>query len=192
MPTMTKIFALIALVSLVLLFGCTGSSVPQENYDALAASCSKAKADASASLSAEVVKTSSANAKIVTCTSEKQSLESLLTVREQENAALRAEQTVLARARAKTDMIVQYNLTRQYYLEAFGPGKVPNTARLKRIDTQLAVVNDMVLSTLINSVKNCQGITDCDKAKAAVLSYIEKQDQKLALEAAAIVGEKSG
>ena len=111
---------------------------------------------------------------------------------EQENAALKAKADVLDAARAKTDRLAQYNLTLQYYLDAFGPGKVPNTARLMRIDTQLAVVNDMVLSSLINSVKNCQGITDCDKAKAAVLSYIEKQDQKLALEAAAIVGEKSG
>ena len=83
-------------------------------------------------------------------------------------------------------------MTLQYYMDAFGPDKVPNTARLKRIDTQLAVVNDMVLATLINSVKNCQGITDCDKAKAAVPSYIAKPEQTLALEAAAIVGEKSG
>ena len=192
MPNMNANIVLIALVSLALLFGCAGSGVPQEKYDALSASCSKEKADAASSLSAEVAKAISANARFSTCAGEKQSLESLLAVREQENEALRAEAAVLAGARVKTDMIAQYDLALQYYLEAYGPGKVPNTARLRIIDGQLAVVNDQVLSSLINGVKNCQGITGCNNAKATVQPYIEKQQQKLAVEAAAVLAAKSG
>ena len=184
--------ALITLVSLALLFGCAGSGVTQEKYDELAASCSKAKAESASSLAAEAARANSANAKLSTCTQEKQSLGALLTAREQENGALRAEAAVLAEARMKTDRIVQYNETLQCYLDAFGPGKVPNTARLKKIDAQLAIMGDGVLSSLINGVKNCQGITDCSNAKETVQPYIEKQQQKLALEAAAIVGMKSG
>ena len=185
---MSKMFAIIALVSLVLLFGCTSNSVPQEKYDALSASCSKAKEDTSALLSSEVARTSAANSRLSSCAGEKQSLETLLTVREQENEALRAEEKVLSDARAKVDMIGQYNLTLQYYMEAFGPGKVPNMARLNKIDGQLAVVKDPALSAKIGSVRNCQSITDCDNAKAAVQPYVEKQEQRLASEAAAIVG----
>ena len=188
---MRSIIALVAIVSLALLFGCAGNGVPQEKYDALSASCSKAKNDSAALLSAEIAKASSANGQLATCTDEKQSLETLLTVREQENDALRTEEAVLASARVKTDRIAEYNVTLQYYLDAFGPGKVPNTARLKKIDAQLAVVNDPMLSSLIGSVRSCQGITDCDNAKAIVQPYILKQQQALALEAAAIVGAKS-
>ena len=180
------------LVSLVLLYGCTGSSVPQEKYDELAASCSKAKADDASSLATEVAKTSAANAKFSTCTAEKLSLESLLTVREQENEALRAEAAVLSRARAKTNLAAQYNATLEYYLEAFGSLKLPNTARLKKIDTQVASLNDSALLALWKSVKNCKGITDCDNAKANFILYIDGKITALDIEAAAIVGAKSG
>ena len=179
---------LIAIVSLALLFGCAGSGVTQEKYDSLSASCSKAKNDSAAALSAEVAKTSAANARLSTCTEEKQSLETLLTVREQENEALRAEAAVLAKARVKTDLAGQYNLTVAYYLEAYGPGKVPNTARLKKIDTQVNSLNDSALKSLWLNVKNCQGISDCDSAKAKFIPYIDGRMTALKLEAAAIVG----
>ncbi|MFA5930096.1 MAG: hypothetical protein WC861_04390 [Candidatus Micrarchaeia archaeon] len=184
--------ALIALVSLALLFGCTGSSVPQEKYDELAASCSKAKADDASLLASEIAKTSAANAKVSSCTAEKQSLESLLAVREQENGALRAEEAVLAKARAKMDLAVQYNATIGYYMEAFGPGRLPNTARLKKIDTQVDSLNDSALRPLWLGVKGCQGITGCDTAKAKFLAYIDGRMAALRLEAAAIVGTTPG
>jgi len=188
MPNMRSIIAIIALVSLVLLFGCTAKSVPQGQYDTLAASCSKAQADAASSLASEVAKTGAANEKLSTCTQEKQSLESLVAVREGENAQLRAENAVLDAARAKTSLAAQYNATIGYYLEAFGPGHVPNTVRLKNIDTQVASMNDSALQTLWLGVKNCQGISDCDNAKATFISYIDGRITALNLEAAAIVG----
>jgi hypothetical protein len=188
MAHMKMLFALIALVSLVLLFGCTGNSVPQEKYDALSASCEKAKATASASLASEEAKANAANSRFSACTLEKQSLESLLTVREQENEALRAEAAVLAKAREKTGLAKQYNVTIEYYLEAFGPGHVPNTVRLKKIDAQVASLNDGSLAALWQGVKNCQGISDCENAKAAFILYIDNRITALGLEAAAIVG----
>lgn len=188
MPTMRKLFALIALVAL--LYGCTGSGVTQEKYDALSASCAKAKADDASALATEVAKTAAANARLSTCTAEKQSLDALLSMREQENEALGAEAAVLARARARTDLAAQYNITEAYYLEAFGPGKLPNTARLKKIDTQVASLNDSALLALWKSVKNCQGISDCDNAKAKFIPYIAGRITTLRLEAAAIVGTR--
>ncbi|MCX6770565.1 MAG: hypothetical protein NTX79_00770 [Candidatus Micrarchaeota archaeon] len=186
---MRVLIALIACV--VLLFGCIGS-VPQEKYDALSASCDKAKADTASSLAAEAGRASAANARLSACTEEKQSLSALLAEREQENAALRADEAVLEKAIVKTDRIAQYNLTLQYYLDAFGPGALPNTARIRKIDAQLAVMNDMTLSSLIGSVKDCQSITGCNNAKATVQPYIEKQEQALASEAAAIIGANGG
>ena len=185
---MSKMFALIALVSLALLFGCAGSGVPQEKYDELSASCSRAKSDASSALSAETAKTSSATARLSACIGEKQSLESLVEVRERENGALRAEEAVLAKARAKMDLAAQYNATAGYYLDAFGPGKVPNTARIRKIDEQATLLHDSALSALWQDVKACQGITGCDTAKAKMVPYIEGRATALMLEAAAIVG----
>ena len=188
MPNMNATIVIIAVVSLALLYGCTGNGVTQEKYDALSASCSNAKADAASTLATEVSKTSAANARLSTCTEEKQSLETLLTVREQENGALRAEAAVLAMARAKIDLAGQYNLTTEYYLEAYGPGKLPNTVRLKKIDTQVNSLNDSALESLWLDVKNCQGITGCDNAKAKFIPYIDGRMTALNLEAAAIVG----
>jgi len=188
MPNMNANIALIAIVSLALLFGCAGSGVPQEKYDSLSASCSKAKNDSAAALSDEASRTSLANARLSTCTGEKQSLETLLTVREQENEALRAEAAVLAKARAKIAIAEQYDLAEEYYLEAYGPGKLPNTVRLKKIDTQVDSLNDSALRSLWLNVKNCQGITDCDNAKAKFIPYIDGRITALKLEAAAIVG----
>ncbi|MFA6328427.1 MAG: hypothetical protein WCY41_03205 [Candidatus Micrarchaeia archaeon] len=184
---MRKIFALIALA--VLLFGCTGNGVPQEKYDALSASCEKAKADAASSLAGEMAKTGAANSRLSACTEEKQSLEELLTVREQENGELREEKAVLDSARAKMALAEQYNITMKYYLEAFGPGKVPNTLRLKKIDTQASSLNDSAIMGLWSNVKNCQGISGCDDAKEKFTAYIGGKITLLKLEAAAIVGK---
>jgi hypothetical protein len=189
MPAMSKMFTLIALVSLALLFGCTGNGVPQEKYDELAANCNKAKTDAASALAAEIAKTGSANAKISSCIDEKQSLESLLSMREQENGALRAETAVLEDARVKTGLAAQYNLTIGYYLESYGPGKLPNTVRLRKIESQVNMLNDSTLKALWAGVKNCQGITDCDDAKAKFIPYIDSRITALKLEAATIVGE---
>ena len=181
------IIAFVAL--LALLYGCTGG-VPQDKYDVLAASCESAKNASAASLAAEVSKSVAANARLSACTSDRQSLSSLLGIAEQENTRLKADSEVLARARAKTDMIVQYSLAEEYYLEAFGPGKIPNTARLKKIDAQVGLLNDASLQGIWASVKGCQASTACDTAKAAFASYIGNQTQRLALEAVAIVGAK--
>ena len=188
MPTMHENITLVALVSLALLFGCAGNGVAQEKYDALSASCSKERNGSAALLSDEMAKTASANARASSCAGERQSLEALLSVRDSENAALKVKAAVLDAAREKTGRIAQYGLALQYYQDAFGPGKVPNTARLKKIDAQLAVVNDAALTGLVSGVRNCQGITDCEHAKAMVQPYVEKQQQRLALEASAIVG----
>jgi len=179
---------LIAIAALALLFGCTGSSVPQEKYDALAASCEKAKTDAAGALAGEKNRADLAEARLATCNSNSMSLEQLLAAKEQENELLSADAAVLAKARVKTDMILQYELAEEYYLDAFGPGRLPNTAKMERMDAQVALLDDSGLAAAWNSVKDCQGITGCGTAKAKMAPYIGNQTQKLALDAAAIVG----
>ncbi|MFA6213792.1 MAG: hypothetical protein WC717_00765 [Candidatus Micrarchaeia archaeon] len=186
---MLKLIALLSLVAL--LFGCIGG-VSQEKYDGLAASCEKAKQDAKASLAAEEAKTLASNSRLSECASDKQELEQVLTEKEQENGELRADAAVLAAARAKMVMAAQYNLTMEYYMEAFGPGKVPNTVRLKKIDAQAASLQDGALLSLWQHVKACQGITGCEEAKADFVSYINGKMASLAAEAAAIVGAEPG
>jgi len=188
MANMNATIALIAIVSLALLFGCAGSGVPQEKYDALAASCAKAKNESASALSSQIAKTSAANSQLSSCTEEKQSLEGLLSVNEQEIESLKVDAAVLASARAKTDAIAQYGLASQYYLDAFGPGKVPNTARMKKIEEEVASLNDTGLMSIWLEVKMCQSITDCDNAKAKFVPYADSQIAKLAVDAAAIVG----
>jgi hypothetical protein len=188
MPTMHSIIPIIAFVALLsLLYGCV-SGVPQDKYDALAASCESAKTASASALAAEVSKSGAANAKLSTCTSDRQSLQSLLDVKEQENVPLRVDAAVLAKARVKTDRIVQYNLAEEYYLDAFGAGKIPNTARIKKVDAQVSLLNDATLRVIWANVKNCQTSTGCESAKALFSPYIGNQTEKLALEAAAIVG----
>lgn len=186
MPSMRTL--LIAIAALALLFGCVGDSVPQEKYDALSASCDKAKSDAASALAEQKNSADLAGARLATCNSNSMSLEQLLAAKEQENEALAADAAVLAEAREKTDLIAQYELALEYYLDAFGPGKLPNTARMNKIDAQVALLNDSGLEAAWIGVKNCQGITGCDTAKAKMAPYISNQTQKLALEAAAIVG----
>ena len=186
MPSMKILFALIAAV--VLLFGCT-ASVPQEKYDALSSSCAKAKNDSAALLSSANAKQDMTDAQLSSCLDGKQSLQSLVAERDSENAALSAQKAVLDAARVKTDLAAQYNLTMEYYLESFGPGRLPNTARLKKIDTQVSSLHDSAILPLWVAVKNCQSITGCDSAKAAFVQYIDDRMASLDMDAAAIVGK---
>jgi hypothetical protein len=184
MQNMRAIIALIA--AFALLYGCT-ASVPQEKYDALAATCQKASDDAAIALNSEVAKSSSASSQLSACSAEKRSLESLLAVKERENDLLKADAAVLDAARVKTNLMAQYDLAMEYYLDAFGPGKVPNNARMNKIDAQVASLSDSGLAAAWLAVKNCQSVSECDNAKAAIIPYVEAQKEKLAIEAASIV-----
>ena len=185
---MRKIIPAIAFVALLaLLFGCTGG-VPQDKYNALAVSCGAAKNASASALASEVSKTGEANAKLSACATDKQSLQSLLGITEQENTRLKEDSEVLASARAKAAMIGQYKLAEEYYLDAFGPGKIPNTARIKKADAQIAMLNDTTLLGIWANVKSCQTLTGCDNAKAAFSPYISNQTLRLALEAIAGLG----
>jgi len=188
---MRTTFALIAAVSLVLLSGCIGGGVPQEKYDALAASCDKAKNESAAALSAQMAKTSEADAQLSSCIAQMQSLEEEQTVLSRQNSALQAEAAVLAEARVKTALMGEYALAQQYYLDAYGPGKIINTAKLRNIDSQVASLNDLGLLEAWQGVRNCQTITECDSAKGKIIPYISNQTSRLAIEAAAIVGENA-
>jgi len=189
MPNMNANIVIISLVSLALLFGCIGG-VPQEKYDALFTSCEKAKNESSAVLAAESVRANRADVKLSTCTDEKQALDAALALAEMENVQLTVDAAILAQARKITSVISEYDLAGEYYLNAFGPNKIPNTARIEIIDIQVNSLNDFGLKALWENVKNCQSSTECANAKAKVIPYIGNQTARLAVDAAEIVTEE--
>ena len=185
-----SLILIVALAASVLLAGCAGS-VPQKEYDYLKASCADEKQSLQTELDSANGKIASAAQRYEDCISAKQALEGKLEMKELENSMLRTEAGVLVTARQKAEEIAAYGLVLQYYDDAFGPGKVLNTYRLNRIDTQVRSLLDSQLLALWNGVRNCGGLTDCDSAKAKFTSEIQNKKGALALEIVEIVKDKN-
>jgi len=181
-----SLILIVLFASSVLLAGCAGS-VPQKEYDQLKISCADEKQSLQSELDSANGKAASASQKYSECISAKQAAETRLGTKDVENAKLRGENGLLVQARQKAEEIAAYDLALQYYNDGFGPGKVLNTYRLNRIDTQVRSLSDAQLLVLWNAVRNCNGITDCDNAKAKFTSEIQGKKNALALEIAEIV-----
>ncbi len=176
-------FALVA--ALVLLFGCIG--VPQEKYDALKASCDSDKAALSSSLEKEQSQNALLGKNLDKCNAERAADGQMISDRDSQIASLNADEAVLLAARAKADKIGQYQLALTYYNDAFGPGKIANTVRLNRIEAQVSSLSDPALYTIWKSVRNCQGITDCESARSKFTSAINSTISSLALQIVDVV-----
>lgn len=176
---------LMGIVALALLFGCTG--VPQEKYDSLKSQCDSEKIDLNARLLSGDSRANELAAKISECNSQKQSMDAAIRAKDAEMALLRNDSGILASARAKAGRIAQYNLVTAYYLDAYGPGKIPNSVRLNRIDAQAASLNDAALYASWKAVRNCSGIVDCENAKSAFTKAIDSRISGIESEIADIV-----
>ena len=170
---------------LLLLSGCTG--VSQEKYDTLKSQCDSDKTDLNARLSSQDSRVNELTSKISECNSQKQKMDAAIRAKDAQMALLRNDSEILASARAKAGRIAQYDLVTAYYLDAYGPGKIPNSVRLNRIDAQAASLNDNQLYASWTAVRNCGGITDCGSSKAAFIKTIDSRISAIALEIAEIV-----
>ncbi|VVC00101.1 Uncharacterised protein [uncultured archaeon] len=164
-------FALI--LSGVLLFGCIGGGVSQSDYDSLKASCDQQKKDLNTALADEQRTTEGVQRQLQGCNSDRETLQTGLDAAQSRIDALTPDAALAAQARNYSLQSAQYSLLRSYYDDAFGPDKIANTVKIKRIEAQLSVVNDPAITASWNAVKNCGGITGCDQAKAAFIGAID-------------------
>ncbi len=174
-----RIFALV----LMLLFGC----VSQGQYDSLSEKCENEKNDLRASLDTERGKADDLTGKLSECADERDAAESELSSQQEQMQKFVQDSTALGQAREKAKQIQDYELALEYYLNAFGPGKVPNTAKMNLISSQVGSLNDTVLAANWNNLQNCQGITGCDSTKGAFVQRIEDRKQELASEIVELV-----
>ncbi|MFA4982760.1 MAG: hypothetical protein WC588_00945 [Candidatus Micrarchaeia archaeon] len=179
----------IALVAaLCLLFGCTG--VTQEKYDSLLKSCEQEKGALLESAALEKSKAAEAGAALSRCNSDKSALQTVVASKDSELLSLQEGADAIAAARLKTDKIGQYELALSYYLEAYGEGKIPNTPKLNRIDSQVRSLSDSAFLAAWLSVRNCDGITDCQAAKQDFTGMISSRIDELSKEVVEIVRVK--
>ena len=182
---------LLCALSLFLLFGCIGT-VPQKDYDALKASCAQEKQDLQSQLSAENAKGSDAANRLSDCLSSSGALAAKIAAKDAEIYRLRGEELVLNQARGKAALYSGYGIALQYYNETYGPGSIPNTYRLNRLDAQVRSLSDPNLLLLWQRLRNCETITTCADAKAAFISGISDGQAALALQVVGIVKEQNG
>jgi hypothetical protein len=182
-----NILALAAII--ILLFGCTG--VPQEKYDAMLASCDKDKAELSASVEKEQVKSSELQGRLGNCQAGSDADKLVIRTQESQIAALKTDSEILLTAKEKAGRIGQLKLLRTYYDDAFGPGKIPNAYKLNRIGNQANSLSDIELYATWKSVRNCQSSTGCDTAKADFVKAIDSGITAVAFEIVDIVNKKA-
>ena len=183
-------FAILSLLiaALALLFGCT-QTVPQEKYDSLAAACAQQNATLQAGLSNAQAALAGAQGSLSDCVAGKQAQDQLIADKDNEIALLHLDSDVLAHARQKTTAIEDYNNLTSYYNDAYGPGKIINTAKLNRIDAQVRMLNDSSLSSSWADLRGCQTSYSCDVAKTAFVATIKSNIALLDAQVAAIVAQ---
>jgi uncharacterized protein YceK len=184
---MRIIFALVA--ALLLLSGC--ATVSKDSYDRLKSECDADKLYITGQLNEQRAKASGAEAKLTSCTAARDAALAQLSEEKSRNAALQQQADTLSDARAMTGKIDQYALAKAYYDEAYGPGKVPNAARMSKIGAQVAATGDAGLGAAWLSVKNCDSLSGCENAKAAFNSYISARVANLSVEIADFIRQVS-
>ncbi len=179
-------YALFAVAAaLILLFGCTG--VSQEKYDALKSQCEQEKKTLSDSVATQKARAESADAKLGVCNNQRAADALVLESNQEENGRLKVDSLTLSQAREKTGKIAQYNQALAYYNDAFGPGKIPNSVKLNRLETQLNLLSDKELYAAWKLVKNCDSSTDCSRDKTNFTGTADAGISALAAEVVGIV-----
>lgn len=183
-----KIAAAIIVLSLVGAFAVSFlTSVPKEKYDELQKGCEQGRIDAGKLLEAEQAKARFAGEELRGCEDEKKGAEGLIEAKNTEIAELRKDSDALAQARERADLHEQQKLLLEYYLDAFGSGKVLNNPRMQKIEGQLAVIGDAGLTGLWLEVKGCQTLLGCQNAKGKFTGAINTRMSLYANETVEIV-----
>jgi hypothetical protein len=178
----------IAVAAVLMLPGCIG--VSQDKYDSLAKSCDQEKKALTDSVALEKANCAQSAGALSKCSSDKSALETLVANKDSQIASMQEGANAIAQARMKTAKITQYQLALAYYEDAFGVGKIPNTPKMNKIDTQVRSLSDPALYAAWLSVKNCGGISDCLAAKQNFTDTIDARVSALSDEVVGIVRVK--
>lgn len=185
-----KIIAAVLALAIVGAFALSYlASVPKGQYDALKTSCDEERASSAALLDAEKARADYAAGQLRGCENEVNANQGLLAAKNEEIEALQVDAGVLAQARVKANAHGQMALLLSYYLDAFGPGRVPNTPRVQKIEAQLASIGDAGLTGMWVDVKTCSALISCANAKDRFTGAIGTRMSLLANETAEIVKE---
>ena len=180
-----KILLALAAAVALLLFGCTG--VPQGSYDGLKASCEQDKALSAQDLASEKAKTVECKTQLADCANAKQAAENILAAKDAECAPLVNSASVLKDARGRVAVIEKYRNATAIYNDAYGEGKVANTAKLNKIENYVLSLNDPPLYAYWRSVRTCASISECADSKAKFLGSINETINTVAIEVVGIV-----
>ena len=170
------------------LFGSGGAS--QEKYDALTSLCEKEKAGLGAECEDARAASSALEAKAAECEEKRSVAESLVASQQRQMGALQSDSDALSEIVAMGNRTGPYALALEYYNDAFGEGKVPNTAKINRIEAQTRTLGPDEYA-LWRGVINCEGLSDCESAKKKFVSSLEGKIAALEHELAAFVQEKA-
>jgi|GEM_PF-1169647 len=176
------------LAALLLLYGCAG--VPQERYDALEMACAQERSALNENLALKISDANASRLRYEKCLSEKTATETLLNQLDLQCADALKDTAILAQARMKTAKIEQYNLVLTYYDDAYGPGKIPNTPKINRIENQIASLSDVPLYNSWLAAKNCDSIGGCNTAKQNFKNMISTRVDVLEKEVVGVIGQK--
>ncbi|VVC01899.1 Uncharacterised protein [uncultured archaeon] len=196
MPMKHILLLIAAFALLFALFGCPqqqAAGVPQEQYDALAAQCTKDKAQLQSQLDGAKQALEREQAKVDECVAQKQALDSTIEAKDGEIALLRIDSGILADAREVTSVITEYNKTLEYYYDGYGPGKILNSAKISRIQSQVTLLNSTNLTKAWNALNGCTTVpctpSFFQDAKAAFVAEMNYSIVRLNADTVAIVIE---
>ena len=181
------VFALIACA--ILLSGCL-ATVPQSQYDALGAECTRQKADSASALEAMTSNANDFKAQSEECSAARQATEKLLSDQQAQIASLKTDSGILADARKKTDLIAKYRLAQQYFNDAYGPGNTPTPQKLKQIESLIISLSDARLYGSWLDFSRCTLYFECQNASSRFSANINDSISTLTYQTAAIVANK--
>jgi hypothetical protein len=164
--------------------------VPQSKYDDLAATCALQKAESTAALDSMTSRVNSCKTQLDDCNDARKATETLISDQQEQIATLKDGSEVLAAARVKTDLIAQYKLVQTYFDDAYGPGKVPTTPKIKRLEALIISLKDTPVYGSWLDFNRCSIITECDAAKARLSTNINASINSLTYQVADIVANK--
>lgn len=168
----------IAIVACFLLLGCLGSTVGKADYEALKANCEADKKGFVGEISELQEVSKEKGRQLASCQVQGATLQSELQKSQSSAQAMSKDYQLAQEARNKTGKIAAYENVRAVYLDAFGEGKIPNTARIRKIEDAILSIPDSNLFALLGKVKTCTGISDCGAEKAAFIGAIEGKEKQ--------------
>lgn len=183
-----SLFALLACA--ILLFGCA-ATVPQSKYDSLAQECEAQKTTAAGLLDDMTAKANGYKTSAADCANSRQATEKLISDQAGQIAAMKADSATLAAARQKTGLIADYKLALAYFNDSYGPGNIPTTPKLKRLEAVILQLNDQSLRAAWLDFSKCTYMAECQAAKDRFAASANASINLLTYQAAGIIAKQN-